>query len=47
LFAVIISFHFTFIYTCSFQFIVMFYLIYGMFLFAGQRDLSVVTGADS
>jgi hypothetical protein len=30
---VIVSFHLIFIYTCSFEFIVIFYLIYVMFLF--------------
>jgi uncharacterized membrane protein YgcG len=47
LFAVIVSFHFTFIYTCSFEFIVMFYLIYVMFLFAEHNGLSAAIGADS
>jgi hypothetical protein len=36
---VIVSFHFISIYTCSFEFIVMFYLIYVMLLFAGHNDV--------
>jgi hypothetical protein len=40
LFAIIVSFPFIFIYTCSFEFIVIFYLIYVMFLFVGHSDRS-------
>jgi hypothetical protein len=47
LFAVIVSFHFIFIYTCLFEFIVMFYLIYVMFLFAKHNGFSTTTGATS
>jgi hypothetical protein len=47
LFAVIVSFPFIFIYTCSFEFIVMFYLIYVMHLFAGHNRLSIATRATS
>jgi uncharacterized membrane protein YgcG len=47
LFAVIVSFHFIFIYTCSYQFIVMFYVTCLMFLLAGHSGLSAVIGAAS
>jgi hypothetical protein len=39
------EFNFIFIYTCSFIFIIMFYLIYFMFLFTGHNVLSTATGA--
>jgi hypothetical protein len=45
LFALIVSFPFIFIYTCSFEFIAMFYLIYVLFLFPGHSGHSAVTGA--
>jgi hypothetical protein len=45
LFVVIVSFHFIYT-TCSFDFIVMFYLIYALFLFVGHSGLSAVTGVD-
>jgi hypothetical protein len=41
--AVIASFPFIFIYTCSFQFIVIFYLIYVMFLLTRHNGLSTAT----
>jgi hypothetical protein len=47
LFVIIVLFPFIFIYTCSFEFIVMSYLIYVMFLFVGHNDLSAMTGAVS
>jgi hypothetical protein len=47
LFVVIVSFLFIFFYTCSFQFIVMFYLAYVMFLLVLHSGLSTATGADS
>jgi hypothetical protein len=43
LFVVIVSFPFFFSYTCSFEFIVTFYLTYVMFLFVGHSGLAVVT----
>jgi hypothetical protein len=38
LFVVIVSFPFIFIYTCTFEFIAMFYLTYVMFLLAGRSQ---------
>jgi hypothetical protein len=37
--------HVCFIYTCTFEFVDMFYLIHDMFLFAGHNGLSALTGA--
>jgi hypothetical protein len=47
LFAVIVSFPFIFIYTWSYEFIVMFYLTCLIFLLAGRIGLSAVTGVAS
>jgi hypothetical protein len=47
LFTVIVSFPSIFIYTCSFEFIVIFYLTYVMFLLAGHSGLSAVTTINS
>jgi hypothetical protein len=47
LFAVIVSFHFIFNCTCSYQFNVMFYLTYLMFLLAGHIGLLTMIGAAS
>jgi hypothetical protein len=47
LFTVIVSFPSIFIYTCSFEFIVIFYLTYVMFLLAGHNGLLAATGVDS
>jgi hypothetical protein len=47
LFEVIVLFPFIFIYTCSYQFIVMFYLTCLIFLLAGHSGLSTAIGAAS
>jgi nitrate reductase NapE component len=47
LFVVIVSFPFIFVYTCSYQFIVMFYLACLLFLLAGHSGLSAAIGAAS
>jgi hypothetical protein len=47
LFVVIVSFPFIFNYTCSFQFIVMFYLTYVRFLHVGHNGISAAIGVDS
>jgi hypothetical protein len=47
LFTIIVQFPFIFIYTCSIQFIVIFYLTYVMFLLTGHRGLSAAIGVDS
>jgi hypothetical protein len=47
LFTLIVSFPFIFIYTCSYQFIVMFYLTCLMFLLAGHNGFSTATEAAS
>jgi hypothetical protein len=47
LFAVIVSFPLIFIYTFSYQFIVIFYLTCLIFLLAGHNGLSIVIGAAS